>query len=233
MDANDVRRKWEDRSGEFSPEYYAYYGPNEVSESVRRHFERLLDPTDAIVELGCGPGRHLSHLHAHGFENLAGVDINADSFEVMADAYPDLAAAGTFYADAIEDVVTEFDDGEYDASFSIETLQHIHPDDEWVFEELARCTSDLLITVENEGRPGSNGGTDSDSGQSHDGSQTDAEVGGSVTGVNDAEYDFPLYYRNWESVFTQFGFVQVECERGERDTLRVFRRSEAVSTGSE
>ncbi|AFK19780.1 class I SAM-dependent methyltransferase [Haloferax mediterranei ATCC 33500] len=205
MDANDVRRKWEGRSGEFSPEYYAYYGPNEASESIRRLFERFLDPTAVILELGCGPGRHLSHLHEHGFENLAGVDINADSFEVMADTYPDLAADGTFYADAIENIVTEFDDEQFDASYSIETLQHIHPDDEWVFEELARCTSDVLITVENEG----------DEHQSTDGRS-----------VNDTQYDFPLYYRNWRDIFTQYGFVQVESERGEHDTLRVFRRDE-------
>jgi SAM-dependent methyltransferase len=204
VDANDVRRKWADRSGEFSPEYYAYYGPNETSESIRRRFERYLDSTAAILELGCGPGRHLSHLYEHGFENLFGIDINDDSFEVMREVYPDLAAAGTFYADAIERVVEEFEDRQFDAIYSIETLQHIHPDDEWVFEALARTTSDLLVTVENEG---------------------DQSVPPSERGVNDHEYDFPLYYRDWEQVFTQFGFDQVESVRGERDTLRVFRRS--------
>ncbi|KTG30396.1 class I SAM-dependent methyltransferase [Haloferax profundi] len=205
MDANDVRRAWEDRSGEFSPEYYAYYGPNDTSESIRRVFDQYLTRESAILELGCGPGRHLSHLHDHGFEHLYGVDINDESFEVMGEAYPSLAADGTFYADAIENLVGEFDDGQFDATFSIETLQHIHPDDEWVFEELARSTSDLLVTVENEG---------------------DESVPPSERGVNDDEYDFPLYYRDWKRVFTQFGFVQCEVERSEHDTLRVFRRAE-------
>ena len=203
VDANDVRRTWEDRSGEFSPEYYAYYGPNETSNSIRRRLEARVATDAAVLELGCGPGRHLSHLHEHGFENLSGIDINDDSFEVMSEAYPELAAAGTFYADAIEAVVTEFDDGQFDATYSIETLQHIHPDDEWVFEEVARVTSDLLITVENEG---------------------DERLPPSERGVNEHEYDFPLFYRDWERVFTQFGFVQVDVERGERDTLRVFER---------
>ncbi|WP_416840332.1 class I SAM-dependent methyltransferase [Haloferax sp. DFSO52] len=203
MDANDVRRKWEDRSGEFSPEYYAYYGPNETSTSVRRLFERRLEPDAAILELGCGPGRHLASLRDHGFTNLHGIDINVDSFEVMEETYPALAAAGTFYADAIEDVVTGFDDGQFDAIYSIETLQHIHPDDEWVFEAVARATSDLLVTVENEG---------------------DEELPPSERGVNEHEYDFPLYYRDWQDIFTAFGFTQVEIERGARDTLRVFER---------
>ncbi|KAB1187447.1 MULTISPECIES: bifunctional 2-polyprenyl-6-hydroxyphenol methylase/3-demethylubiquinol 3-O-methyltransferase UbiG [Haloferax] len=205
MDANDVRRTWADRSGEFSPEYYAYYGPNETSESLVRLFERVLDPTARILELGCGPGRHLSHLRDHGFENLHGIDINEESFEVMAEAYPDLADEGTFYADAIEHTVTEFEDGYFDVLYSIETLQHIHPDDEWVFEELARVTSEYVVTVENEG----------------DDSQPPSE-----RGVNESEYDFPLYYRDWRAVFTSFGFTEVESKSEDRDTLRVFRRTE-------
>ncbi|MFB6178072.1 MAG: class I SAM-dependent methyltransferase, partial [Halobaculum sp.] len=35
MNSDEVRRRWADRSGEFSPEYYAYYGPNATSETIR------------------------------------------------------------------------------------------------------------------------------------------------------------------------------------------------------
>ncbi|NLV03545.1 class I SAM-dependent methyltransferase [Haloferax volcanii] len=205
MDANDVRRKWADRSGEFSPEYYAYYGPNETSEAIRRVFDERLDASASILELGCGPGRHLSHLREHGFENLHGVDINPDCFEVMADAYPDLARCGTFHAAAIEEIVEEFSPGQFDAVYSVETLQHVHPDDAWVFEAVARSASDYVVTVENEG---------------------DRSVPPEDRGVNDEEYDFPLYYRDWAAVFEPFGFEQVACEHGDRDTRRVFRRTD-------
>ncbi|WP_129114551.1 class I SAM-dependent methyltransferase [Halegenticoccus tardaugens] len=204
MDPDDVRRQWTERSGEFSPAYYAYYGPNETSESIRGLLERYVGADAAILELGCGSGRHLSHLHEHGFENLNGVDINEDAFEVMEDVYPDLAARGTFHADAIENVVASFDDGRFDAIFSVETLQHLHPDDERVFEELSRIVDDLLITVENEGG--------------------DERAVQTEPAVNDVEYDFPLYYRNWKRVFAEVGFTEIESERGERDTLRVLRR---------
>ncbi|WP_410766526.1 class I SAM-dependent methyltransferase [Haloferax sp. DFSO60] len=206
MDANDVRRAWADRSGEFSPAYYAYYGPNDTSESIRQILERHLDPTDSILELGCGSGRHLSHLHDHGFENLHGIDINEESFAVMEEAYPDLYESGSFYADSIETATMDFDVGEFDAIYSVETLQHIHPDDEWVFEELARCASDLLITIENEGEDGA----------------IHPQRG---VGVNDTEYDFPLYYRNWRDVFTQYGLAEVTTKQAKKDTIRVFRQS--------
>jgi hypothetical protein len=79
----------------------------------------------------------------------------------------------------------------------VETLQHLHPDAEWVFPELARITTDLLVTVENEG---------DDSG---------------VSCVND---EFPLYHRDWNAVFTGLGLDEVEVETGERHTTRTFRR---------
>ncbi|WP_299263651.1 class I SAM-dependent methyltransferase [Halorientalis sp.] len=198
MDSNEVRRQWADRSGEYSPEYYAYYGPDETSESLRGIFEDRLDRDARVLELGCSSGRHLAHLYEHGFENLSGVEINADAFETMAATYPDLAAGGTFHCDAIENAVTDFPDDRFDAVYSVETLQHIHPDADWVFAELARITADLLVTVENEGEDG------------------DEAV------VNYVQDDFPLYYRDWNRVFTELGFDQADVESGERDTVRIF-----------
>ncbi|AXR79180.1 class I SAM-dependent methyltransferase [Natrarchaeobaculum sulfurireducens] len=206
MDSNDVRRQWEARSGEYSPEYYAYYGPNDTSDALRCIFEQFLEPNASVLELGCSSGRHLSHLSVHGFENLAGIEVNPDAFDVMAETYPDLAAEGEFYLDAIEDVVTDFDDGEFDAVYSVETLQHLHPDAEWVFDELARITSDLLVTVENEGDVDRDGSTEPD-----------------VNYVND---DFPLYYRDWNTIFTDRGLVEVDAREGQRDTIRTFRTAQ-------
>ncbi|QLG27857.1 class I SAM-dependent methyltransferase [Halorarum halophilum] len=209
MDSHETRREWAERSGEYSPEYYAYYGPDESSESVRGSLVRYLDRDASVLELGCSSGRHLSHLHEHGFEDLSGIEVNDEAFDVMAETYPDLTDHGTFYLDAIENVVGDFEDGQFDAVFSVETLQHLHPDVEWVFEELSRITSDLLITVENEGDGDHSRGTDPD-----------------VSYVND---EFPLYYRDWNRVFTDLGFVEVDVEAGERDTVRTFRATQGQS----
>jgi SAM-dependent methyltransferase len=205
VDSNEVRHQWETRSGEYSPAYYAHYGPDETSEMLRKTFERFLDPDAAIIEMGCSSGRHLAHLHEHGFERLSGIELNGDAFDVMAETYPDLASEGTFHHGAIEDVIGEFADDRFDAVYSVETFQHIHPDAEWVFEEIARITSDVLITVENEG----------DGGVSRS----------APTEVNYVTDDVPLYYRNWRHVFDGLGFVEVDAERGNRDTVRTFRRT--------
>lgn len=194
---HEIHRQWADRSGEFSPGYYAHYGPNETSDLILDRLDSARTPEAAVLELGCSSGRHLAHLRAHGYTDLSGIEINDEAFRVMEENYPDLAACGTFHSDTIENVVPEFEDGQFDAVYSVETLQHIHPDNEWVFEELARITDDLLITVEHEGN-----GEDS------------------VNYVND---EFPLYYRHWGRVFTDLGFVEVDSRRLKRDTFRVFR----------
>ena len=35
----------------------------------------------------------------------------------------------------------------------------------------------------------------------------------------------PLYYLDWNRVFTEFGLVEVAAESGQRDTVRAFRRA--------
>ncbi|WP_336363680.1 class I SAM-dependent methyltransferase [Halalkalicoccus salilacus] len=202
MDPDDVLEDWAERSGEYSPEYYAYYGPDETSELIRERLDSVVGSDAAVLELGCSSGRHLAHLHEHGYEDLHGIEINDEAFDVMTESYPDLAAAGTFHVDAIENVVREFDDDRFDAVFSVETLQHLHPDNEWVFAELARITSGLLVTVENEG------GDD----RSEDG-----------TAVNYVNEEFPLYYRNWNRVFTGIGLIEIDAVSLDRDTFRAFR----------
>lgn len=203
MDPEDVREDWATRTGRFSPTHYAEIGPNEVSEIIANALDHYVTDDAAILELGCGSGRHLNHLLDQGFENLAGVDINDDSFAVMDDYYPRLAEIGTFYNESLERLLPEIDDDAFDVVYSVETLQHIHPDDEWVFDALTRVSGDLLITAENEGNSPTRGRGEFD-----------------VSYVDD---EFPLYHRNWKEIFTDLGLAQLLCEPTRRDTIRVFR----------
>ncbi|WP_256402592.1 class I SAM-dependent methyltransferase [Halorubrum salinum] len=205
MDLNSVRNAWADRAGEYSPTYYAHYGPNETSTVVREILTEHLPRDAAVLELGCGPGRHLKHLADGGFEDLSGVDINPEAFDTMRETYPTLADDGTFHCGPIEEIIEEFDDGQFDAVYSVETLQHLHPDVEWVFEEVARITDSVLVTAEIE-EPVRDTSSDSD--------------------VNYVDEDTPLYYRDWNRIFTSLGLVEVAVVRGDRDTTRTFRVSE-------
>jgi len=200
VDSHEVRQEWAERSGEFSPTYYAHYGPDATSERVRALLTEGVGREASVLEVGCSSGRHLAALHEAGFTDLTGVDVNADALDVLAETYEELAETGEFHAASLESYLPDLEDDAFDAVFSVETLQHIHPDAEWVFEELARVTGDMLVTVENESGPA---GT-----------------------VNEVTESLPLYYRDWERVFTDLGLRAVESTEGKRDTVRVFRQPE-------
>jgi 2-polyprenyl-3-methyl-5-hydroxy-6-metoxy-1,4-benzoquinol methylase len=203
MDPDDVRADWADRTGKYSPEYYADIGPNEVSETLTDVLDHYVRTDAKILEIGCGSGRHLAALLAEGYENLVGIDINDEAFEVMATQYPTLHEKGTFHTGAVEDLVSAFETDEFDVVYTVETLQHIHPEDEWVFEELTRISGDLLVTAENEGNS--------------------PQRGRGETAVSYVDDEFPLYHRNWKEIFAGLGLAQLLREPTDRDTIRVFR----------
>lgn len=203
MDPEEVREDWAQRSGKYSPSYYAEIGPNEVSETLADVLTHYATDDPAVLEVGCGSGRHLEHLRRQGFSNLTGIDINADAFEVMAEHYPRLVETGTFLDGALEELLPEFAEDAFDVVYTVETLQHVHPDDALVFDEFARVTSDLLVTAENEGNSPDRGRGETD-----------------VSYVDD---EFPLYHRDWKAVFSERGFAQLLREPTSRDTIRVFR----------
>jgi SAM-dependent methyltransferase len=226
--SDEVRDEWADRSGEYSPTYYAYRGPDETSESVRAVLAEHCPTDAAVLELGCGPGRHLAHLHEAGFSTLSGLDVNSEAFDVLAEEYPELADAGEFTCDTIESAVPEFADDRFDAVYSVETLQHIHPDEAWVFAEIVRVAGDLVVTVENEGddSPAENERDDSPAENERDDSPAENERDDSSADdpeVNYVREDIPLYYRDWQAVFGDLGCEQLRAESRGRDTMRVFR----------
>jgi SAM-dependent methyltransferase len=207
VDSNDVRREWAERSGEYSPTYYAHYGADETSESVADILTEHVGREASVLELGSSSGRHLEYLRESGFDDLSGIELNEDAFDVMAEQYPALDRSGTFYADSIENAVEDFADDAFDVVYSVQTLQHIHPDSGWVFEEVARIAGELLVTVECESPEA-------------DAEREECEDGPDRNYVRD---EFPLYYRDWADIFTNLGFDQVVRRDGRRDTIRAFR----------
>lgn len=138
---------------------YYVVGPGPPTDFLRGRERSLLlvdlvkahaDPGARILEIGCNVGRNLNYLFEAGFRRLEGIEINEGAVDQLRSSYPDMAKEARIHNAAVEDVIRDFSDGEFDLVFTMTVLMHIHPDSEWIFPQIARITTDRLITIENE-----------------------------------------------------------------------------------
>jgi SAM-dependent methyltransferase len=117
---------------------------------VRLVNEAWPDKSISILEPGCNIGRNLHFLIEAGYTNLSGIEVSPRVMEPMRDAFPDVPKTTTLHLGTIEDHIVGFEDGEFDVIFTMAVLEHIHPDSEWVFEQLVRVARFGIVTIEDE-----------------------------------------------------------------------------------
>ncbi|HEY3163644.1 MAG TPA: class I SAM-dependent methyltransferase [Candidatus Limnocylindrales bacterium] len=123
------------------PERSAY-----LVELVRRH----VAPGSRILEIGCNVGRNLHYLYEAGYTELSGIEISAAAVDALRASYPDTAARAAVQVAAAEEALPGFADGAFDLVFTMAVLEHIHPESEWLFDEIRRIDARHLITIEDE-----------------------------------------------------------------------------------
>jgi len=136
---SEIHDFWKDPYQKNSPKNYL------KGEEKSKFLAGLIDiPKDSkILEIGCNVGRNLNYLSKAGFTNLTGVEISKKAVELAKIYYPDLKILNS----SIEDIIKDLN--EFDLVFVMAVLEHIHPDSEWIFPEVARI-SKMLITIEDE-----------------------------------------------------------------------------------
>lgn len=102
--------------------------------------------TDSILELGCSVGRNLNFLFMNGYKNLTGIEININAKPVMKKTFPLLYKYVKIYWNSIEDTPLP----QIDVIYTMAVLEHIHPDSEWIFEEMSHQVNKYIITIEDE-----------------------------------------------------------------------------------
>jgi SAM-dependent methyltransferase len=139
------RRPWD---GDNLPD--SYVEGDDRSAFLFELIARHSSPDARVLELGCNVGRNLRFLLDNGYERLEAIEISGPALERMKDVHPHVAAAATVHNAPLEDVLPTLPDGSFDVVFSLAVLEHIHPDSESVFAEIARVAGGVLVTVEDE-----------------------------------------------------------------------------------
>lgn len=107
-----------------------------------------VEKTDKILEIGCNVGRNLNALYQDGFEQLVGIEINPHAIDLFEKSYPECYRTNMIYTNPIEDIFRKFEDDSIDLIFSMAVLMHIHPDSEFIFDEMMRVSKRYIITIE-------------------------------------------------------------------------------------
>ena len=101
-------------------------------------------PKDArILEVGCNVGRNLAYLHDNGYTSVEGVEISPHAVELLRKTYPQLAECQVHLGPA-GDVLPSLADDEFDLVFTMAVIEHIHPDEASVFDDMVRVGKQVL-----------------------------------------------------------------------------------------
>lgn len=175
-----------------------------------------------IFEAGFGTGVSLHVLYEHGFENLYGIELAPHAIEQFQSLYPKAENSTEYEAGLFEDHLPEIDDQEYDITFSFSVLSIIHPDKRWIFDELARITSTLLILIESE-KPAEVVDDNTNSWQNHDYQSIFEEAGFTQKFVVSDLMDFAEENPDSE-LGSLFNYICEEDDLDEDKVIRVFHR---------
>lgn len=109
-------------------------------EEIARH----LPATASINEIGCNAGRNLHYLYRAGFTNLSAVEISSRAIEVLRSTFPELSTIPIVNA-AVEEVAKGWKINQFDLTFTMAVLLHIHPDSDWVLRKIAKSSRHVFV----------------------------------------------------------------------------------------
>ncbi|MGP4077638.1 class I SAM-dependent methyltransferase [Halobacillus sp. K22] len=135
-------------SGGNSPQSYVPHVQR--SKVLADYVNKYMEKNGEVLEIGCNVGRNLNYLYEQGFHNLTGIEISEKAIDEMKKTYPSLIDNSTIINSPVENIIKTLPSNDYDLVFTMAVLEHIHPDSEWIFSDIARITGGYLITVEAE-----------------------------------------------------------------------------------
>jgi 2-polyprenyl-3-methyl-5-hydroxy-6-metoxy-1,4-benzoquinol methylase len=117
-------------------------------------FERHVDRSDSILEIGCNAGRNLHTLWRAGFHRLSAVEISQPAVDVMKHFLPTVYKGANITIGSIEDVIKTVPKTRHDVIFTMAMLVHLPQESEWVLKEIAKRAKKKIIIFEYEASNG-------------------------------------------------------------------------------
>ncbi|GCA52254.1 bifunctional 3-demethylubiquinone-9 3-methyltransferase/ 2-octaprenyl-6-hydroxy phenol methylase [Sinorhizobium sp. KGO-5] len=122
------------------------------NESLLSVFEKHVDHTDSILEIGCNAGRNLQALYRAGYHKLSAIEISQDAIGVMRKYLPELYSRTEITVGPIEDIIKTIPKTRHDVILTMAVLVHLPPESEWVLKEIAKRAKKKIIIFEPESK---------------------------------------------------------------------------------
>lgn len=129
-------------------QYYPQPRPQSSrSQTILNALGPRLTKDDRILEIGCNTGRNLNHLWQAGYRHLSGMEISEHAVERMRVEYPALAQV-TVETGPAEASIKRHAAKSIDLVFTMATLEHLHPQSRYLFDEVARVARKYVLAIE-------------------------------------------------------------------------------------
>jgi hypothetical protein len=129
------------------PETYAAKN-NNIIYFLNKFWSPEITQKDSILELGCNCGANLHWLWMMGYRDLAGTDVNINAIKQMDLCFPYLRKSINLKIGDIGTVLRKFPCS--DVIFTMGVSMHIHPQRNFIFEEMRRVAKKYIVTIEPE-----------------------------------------------------------------------------------
>lgn len=117
-------------------------------------FERHVDRSDSVLEIGCNAGRNLHVLQSAGYKHLSAVEISESAINVMRRLLPTIYRNSNITIGAIEDVIRTIPKTRHDIIFTMAALVHLPYESDWVIKEICKRAKKKIIVFEYEASNG-------------------------------------------------------------------------------
>ena len=146
----EIHSFWKHPSADNLPE--TYLDGDEISAFLNGCIEEYcknLDKQDKILEIGCNCGRNIFHFQRAGYPNVEGIEINPAAITLY---YTSIPGNAEILEGPAESICPRLGDNSFALVYTVAVLQHIHPDSESLFEDMARISSKYIVIIENENK---------------------------------------------------------------------------------
>ena len=131
------------------PEDYASK-PQDIVRFLHEFWKPYVGYEDSILELGCNCGANLYGLHRMGYQHLSGIEINENAASHMKRTFPDLAKRTAISVGSLEEILPKTETKSADVIFTMAVLIHIHPQSDYIFNEMVRVARKYICVIETE-----------------------------------------------------------------------------------